>query len=105
MARKRRSPSATKREMILARQGFACNRCGTPFGTKIHSHINHIDGDRSNDDMSNLEALCPNCHDHITRTQRISEKPSRGNDDALHDFLFGSGKKSRSNSDDELSIW
>ena len=24
--------------------------------------VDHIDGDNSNDDRSNLEALCPNCH-------------------------------------------
>lgn len=38
-----------------------CNRCGWNKLIKI-LQVHHIDKDRSNNDLENLELLCPNCH-------------------------------------------
>jgi len=38
-----------------------CNRCGFSEEARILV-VHHIDRDRSNNDASNLEILCPNCH-------------------------------------------
>ena len=38
-----------------------CNRCGYNKLLDI-LQVHHIDSDRSNNDLSNLEILCPNCH-------------------------------------------
>lgn len=42
-----------------------CALCGIePFwnGQPLVFHLDHEDGDRSNNDRSNLRLLCPNCH-------------------------------------------
>ena len=38
-----------------------CNRCGYNLFTDI-LQVHHIDRDRKNNELSNLEVLCPNCH-------------------------------------------
>lgn len=38
-----------------------CNRCGYKKEPKI-LQVHHKDRDRTNNDLSNLEILCPNCH-------------------------------------------
>lgn len=37
-----------------------CAHCG--FGVPDVLEVAHLDGDRSNNDLSNLAILCPNCH-------------------------------------------
>jgi len=49
------------RVVALRALPHVCNRCGWekhPEALLVH----HIDHDRSNNDVSNLEILCPNCH-------------------------------------------
>lgn len=51
-----------------------CSNVDAHHGFKCTSHImsagqldvNHIDGDRHNQDESNLEILCKVCHQHVT---------------------------------------
>ena len=38
-----------------------CNRCGYNIEPRILG-VHHKDRNRNNNDMSNLEVLCPNCH-------------------------------------------
>jgi hypothetical protein len=46
-----------------------CNRCGFSKFKQILG-IHHIDRNRNNNDLSNLEVLCPNCHsiEHMKHT-------------------------------------
>lgn len=41
-----------------------CEICGLNewMNKKIPLELHHIDGDRYNNDLSNLQILCPNCH-------------------------------------------
>lgn len=39
----------------------SCNRCGYDECKKI-LEVHHKDRDKSNNDLTNLEILCPNCH-------------------------------------------
>ena len=32
------------------------------MGSKIALELEHVDGDNTNNDLSNLKFLCPNCH-------------------------------------------
>ena len=41
--------------------GEVCNRCGYNEYTAI-LEVHHIDGNRNNNVLENLEVLCPNCH-------------------------------------------
>ena len=48
------------RARALNQHGNYCNRCG--FNDLRAIEVHHIDGDRSNNLLSNLEVLCGNCH-------------------------------------------
>ena len=42
-----------------------CARCKRPpewEGEKLSLHLDHVDGDRTNNEIGNLRLLCPNCH-------------------------------------------
>lgn len=43
---------------------YKCNCCGINEynGKSISLELNHIDGNRYNNNLDNLELLCPNCH-------------------------------------------
>ena len=41
-----------------------CSRCGIVEwqGEELSLHLDHIDGDNTNNEIVNLRLLCPNCH-------------------------------------------
>jgi hypothetical protein len=57
---------ATTRE-ILKKQQNCCGLCKMNLTSQIIQY-DHIDGDRSNNDIDNCMALCSNCHSKKTRT-------------------------------------
>lgn len=57
-----------------------CGCDGTWMGQEITLQLHHKDGDRKNNELSNLEFRCPNCHS-ITETyagKNISFQRTRG---------------------------
>ena len=62
LKRKRFSP--TIQELVLKRQAYRCNVCKERLDA---INFDHIDGSRSNNSISNCQALCPNCHAKKTR--------------------------------------
>lgn len=70
----------TLRKRIILEQDEKCNKCGVHewFGKKIPLEMDHKDGDNSNNERENLEALCPNCHS-ITDTWRGKNKKCQSN--------------------------
>ncbi len=48
------------RKLAFAHYDPVCAHCG--FGIPAVLEVAHIDCDRSNNDISNLVILCPNCH-------------------------------------------
>lgn len=67
-----------RRKRVIAEQKNNCNKCGIShwFEKPISLELEHIDGNNKNNDRSNLEALCPNCHS-ITLTWRGRNKTRR----------------------------
>lgn len=53
-----------RRKRVLLEQDGKCNKCGIDSwqGKPISLELDHIDGNNKNNDRSNLECLCPNCH-------------------------------------------
>ena len=62
-----------------AKRGF-CNRCGFIPDWLGQLDVDHIDGDKSNNDPSNLQTLCANCHRLKTHIERNYDyyKPDNG---------------------------
>lgn len=66
-----------RRRRVFEEQNFCCNKCGINewFGQQISLELEHKDGNRLNNERTNLEGLCPNCHS-LTDTWRGRNKPS-----------------------------
>jgi 5-methylcytosine-specific restriction endonuclease McrA len=49
---------------LIKFRGHKCESCGNTewFNQPIKLEIHHIDGDRTNNNLENLQLLCPNCH-------------------------------------------
>jgi 5-methylcytosine-specific restriction endonuclease McrA len=54
------------RRYFFEKYKASCSKCGwnkeSIYTGKCPLHLNHIDGDSSNNKEDNLELLCPNCH-------------------------------------------
>lgn len=49
-----------QKSRLLKERGAVCERCGfSKFEILV---IHHIDRDRVNNNLDNLELICPNCH-------------------------------------------
>jgi hypothetical protein len=48
------------RKLAFAHYDPLCAHCG--FGVPAVLEVAHVDGDRQNNEISNLVILCPNCH-------------------------------------------
>jgi hypothetical protein len=76
---------------VLYEQDERCNRCGLIEwqGQQITLELEHKDGNHFNNDRTNLEVLCPNCHS-LTDTWRGRNKrikSDRISDEALFNAL------------------
>jgi 5-methylcytosine-specific restriction endonuclease McrA len=61
------SISSHRRKVLLLRDGlkeYRCESCGQTewLGQPIPLELHHIDGNRNNNQLSNLQLLCANCH-------------------------------------------
>lgn len=45
---------------LIAQRGMKCERCG--YSKLEILHVHHRDRNRKNNDLNNLELICPNCH-------------------------------------------
>lgn len=52
------------RRYLLQHKGEMCDRCGTVewFHETVPLEVDHIDGNSTNNELTNLRLLCPNCH-------------------------------------------
>jgi hypothetical protein len=72
--KERRYFSVDIKRRVLREQGNKCAICKRNKGVWDYDHI---DGNRSNNNISNCQALCPDCHAKKTRGLLKSEKNSK----------------------------
>lgn len=61
--------SVLRRVAVINAYGEFCAICGTPpewRGKFLQLQVDHIDGDRTRNNLVNLRLLCPNCHTQTT---------------------------------------
>jgi len=79
---KKKYPSRRQRLVASGVLGRKCSSCDLPGewnGKPLALQVDHIDGDRTNNDLSNLRLLCPNCHSQTdTFAGRNKGRWSRG---------------------------
>jgi hypothetical protein len=68
----RRHFPAEVREQVLDVQKYKCANCNISISLPL-VHYDHIDGNHSNNDISNCQALCPNCHSLKTDDDRRNQ--------------------------------
>lgn len=65
----------TYRKRALQEHGAYCNMCGYGFEVKMLD-VHHIDGDRTNNYLDNLEVRCVWCH--AIETRKVDWHPWKG---------------------------
>jgi hypothetical protein len=68
----RRHFSGQVRQQVLDAQKYKCANCNLSISPPL-VHYDHIDGNHSNNDISNCQALCPNCHSLKTDDDRRNQ--------------------------------
>ncbi len=61
---------------LLSSRGGKCERCG--YSKREILQIHHKDRDRKNNDLNNLELICPNCHFEDHYLEKSWLKTGRG---------------------------
>jgi len=89
-----RSGDVLRFNLLYSGRPYKCERCsneGVWDGETLILEIDHIDGDRENNVLTNLRFLCPNCHS-LTPTFRNrggDKKPGRISDAEMLHALEG----------------
>lgn len=70
------------RKALIHLRGCKCENCGITewLGQPINLEIHHINGDRTDNRLENLQLLCPNCHSY-TSNFRKSNKRSKSDEE------------------------
>lgn len=58
------------RVKLINEAGGKCTRCGFNAEVFMQLEIDHIDNNPLNNDLSNLQVLCANCHKLVTYQRR-----------------------------------
>lgn len=88
-----RSTSAIRNNLLLSGRECKCETCGVSDwrGQKLSLEIHHIDGDRFNNSLDNLQFLCPNCHSQTKNYKTRNSK--RQNKTVTDEELLAAYKK------------
>jgi hypothetical protein len=76
------APTTNKviKSRLVEARGHTCEECNLSIwlGIPITLELEHIDGNNSNNDYSNLKLLCPNCHSQTPTWRRWKPRPEDG---------------------------
>lgn len=92
--------TAFKRYLIYKR-GPKCFKCGwsqiNPFTNRVPIEINHIDGNCANNNLKNLELVCPNCHS-LTQHHKGANKTYNGENPRYQQWKAAHERRSQQSS-------
>ena len=68
------------RRFLAERRGYKCEVCGIDSwqNKKLTLHVDHVNGDPSNNHPTNLRLLCPNCHSQTEFLGQANKGRGRG---------------------------
>lgn len=74
---------------LIDLRGHRCENCGLTewLGLPINLEVHHIDGDRTNNELDNLQLLCPNCHSYTPNFTRKGEKRTKSDEEFVNALL------------------
>ena len=64
------------RELVLVRDCYRCADCSKVVVGR-DAHVDHVDGDSHNNDLSNLACRCMACHGVKTRAEQAADRAGR----------------------------
>lgn len=67
-----------KSKTLREQKSYICEECGIDLSKQEHrkfTHVHHRDVDKSNDNLSNLEVLCIECHSNQPGHERLKSNP------------------------------
>lgn len=74
-----------------------CENCGITewMGNKVSIELHHVDGNRENNNISNLKILCPNCHSMTNNFRGKNKKRKEHNitDEQIENAIINSYTK------------
>ena len=81
----------TLRTPLIQLRGQKCECCGLTewLGQPINLEVHHINGDRTDNRMENLQLLCPNCHSYTPTFTKKGDK-RKISDEEFVEALLGS---------------
>ena len=81
--------SENRRRRILEEQAHKCNHCGISEwnGKPIVLELEHKDGNTKNNERTNLECICPNCHSQTDTWRGRNNKKEKVSDELLLEAL------------------
>lgn len=71
------------RDPLIALRGQKCENCGLTewLGLPINLEVHHINGDRTDNRLENLQLLCPNCHSYTSTFAKSGNKRHKTDDE------------------------
>lgn len=75
--------SANMIDALVNLRGWECENCHNIewMGKKIPLEVHHIDGDNLNNEIENLQLLCPNCHAQTDNFRNRNRNQSKKRDE------------------------
>lgn len=96
--KKRKGVTPNRAMQIAKSQDFSCAHCSKSITKRYQFHIDHIDGDRNNRDITNLQALCVECHSkksHRQTKDRTKKAQKEQDPFGLNNLDLGFGSKNK----------